>query len=227
MSVNNIISGLTIMVTGNFSPTIIQPNWLIKHKVEKPVENNLIESRFLTQNISDFSISGLHYMINLESLVIRTEIEPLIGVVDRLEKISKLLVHTPTTAINMIRYDHLRVKDNIHRTEIFNKLAPIQLGKNIGNGVNESKTESKTNLQTLTFREDFQNDGVSLTRFVTVEPSLNKAIYNDGIYIGVQFLFNKIEGELSFCDSVLLVKNEFDTRIAEAENIFSTIKEIE
>ena len=226
MSVNHVISGLSILVTGSFTPSIIQPNWLIKNKIENSADDNLIDKRYLTLNISEFSISGINYRISLENLIIETEIEPLRQVFDRLEKISKHLIHTPITVINMIRYDHLRVSDEVHRTKIFRKLAPIQLGGTYGKGLNENQAESKVNLHTLTFKEDFLKDGISLTKLVTIEPSLNKAIYNDGIYIGVQFLYNKLEGEFSFYDYVQLVKNEFENRDTEAKNIFSAIEEL-
>ena len=226
MSINHVISGLSIIVTGSFSPAIIQPDWLIKNKIEDPVEDDLIDTRYLTQGISEFSISGINYQTSLETLKIETEIQPFNRVIDKLAKVAKLLVHTPTKSINLIRFDHIRVRDKVHRTEIFRKFAPIQLGGDFGKGEDENHTESSVNLHTMTFSEDLQKDSISLTRFVSIEPSLNKAISNDGIYIGVQLLYDQLAAESNFCENVQIVKDEFETRVAEAKSIISTIQEL-
>ena len=190
MSVYHVISGLSMIVVGSFSPTIIRPDWLMKNKIEEPVDESLIDTRLLVPTISDFSISGFNYTTSLENLKLETEVEPLNSVVDRLEKISKLLVYTPITGINLCRYEHLRVENKIHRTNIFRKLAPIQLGENNVKGYNNSQVEPDIDLHSLTLRKDFEKNDVKLTRLVTVEPSLSKPISNDGIYIGVQFMYN-------------------------------------
>ena len=227
MTINRVVSGALVMVTGNFNPAIVQPDWLISNNVESTVPKNLIDNRRLAQNLSDFGISGVNYMTNFESLTIGTEIPPLIGLVDRLENIAKLLTHTPTTAINLTRYEHLRAKDGNHRTEIFKKLAPTRLWKNFGNEQEEPDSKLKIGLQTLTFKEDYEKDNYLLSKYVTIEPSLNQAITNDGIYIGVQFLYNLQETKFCFGDFVHIVRNEFDNRVSEAENIFTTIQEME
>ena len=126
------ISACSIVLAGQFNPSIFHPSWLhskgIEYKDPSP-DDDLLSHR----DVSTFTIDTRSYIIRTDRFQLETRSLPWITILDITAKIfGEYLTHTPITAVGINRTVHFKLPTMCSRIKLGRQLAPLEPWGNFG-----------------------------------------------------------------------------------------------
>ncbi|MEO5376772.1 MAG: hypothetical protein H7832_03155 [Magnetococcus sp. DMHC-6] len=123
------IEGVSIVIIGDFNPTIIQPLWLANQGLisQEAASPNIAKIGLIHRDITDFSIDWLRLNIERNKFVATTEEESNYDSLrDLVKGIFQILRHTPVKQIGFNRFFHYKMPSE----ETFNRYGDCLAPKN-------------------------------------------------------------------------------------------------
>lgn len=216
------ISGVSIVILGNFNPAIFQPAWLVRSGIEQDLDDDLIKIELIHKEVAQFAIDKTAYIIDSERFQISTTSAPWIQIADKVSVLfGETLPHSPVRAFGL-NYDiHFKVSSTEKRTSIGRTLAPIAPWGAFGRSMEGKTPETVGGLLSQTMRSIELSESYSINKNVKIEPS---AKINDstGIYMQANFHYQANQ-DITAPDLVGAIQDVFQNRVNEAEEIFDTV----
>ncbi|SHE36079.1 hypothetical protein SAMN05444339_101151 [Loktanella atrilutea] len=223
MQIEPEISGVSIVLIGNFNPAIFHPSWLMANGIEPEVDTDRIDLEVCHKDVSRFSIDGTHYFVDQDRFQIQTSSAPWVQILDKTTNLFRgLLPHTPLKAVGLNRDAHFVLPSFEARMKLGRKIAPIEPWGKFGGEMEKDEPELAGGMLSLTMRSTEAADDYSLNKNLKIEPSFQVKGSN-GVYIQANFHFTPKDADATSIDLVGLLQGEFQDRINEAEEIFATL----
>ena len=167
------MEGMSLVLRGNFNPSIFQPAWLAKHGLVREEEATHAEIQIITPEVTMFKIAkDLSILVQQNQFQIDT-LAPEAGLPlrDLALGIFRILEHTPISAMGLNRHMHFKMQSEGDWNTVGHMLAPKQLWSGLLQqpGTRSVVVEEK--------RSDSEGKLV-----VTVQPSEK---VSPGVYVGV------------------------------------------
>lgn len=179
------ISGVSIVLLGDFNPAIFTPAWFALHGLlPKSVAENA-DLGVAHPQLLEFSAEWLDLSVGIDRFSIDTARNPYERIRDLTVHVFKeCLPHTPLKAIGINRYIHFCVETEVDRDQIGRILAPVEPWGDIGKKLNlDGRQGGMLSLTMAQFRPEGRPSGGQIR--VTVEPSARITNRQIGIYVGV------------------------------------------
>jgi len=216
------LSAYSIVLLGNFNPTIFTPSWFEKYDLlteEEAANADLTVvhpeiSRFVAAGLTiqvetnRFSASGTASAIQLKDFVLKT--------------FRDYLNHTPIRSLGINREVHYKLPSAEARMKLGRALAPLDPWGEWGKEIDESK-DSGGGLISLTMHLAKEPDTVKGHTRVTIQPSA-QIPRNAGVFFQVNDHSEVIEDNINTTETVLDVLDQsFETSIAHSEWIIDQV----
>ena len=118
------ISGVNVVLIGDFNPAIFTPAWFALHSLLPKGTADNAELQVAHQQVTKFSTDWLHLQVGLERFLVETSQAPYIRLRDLVVRVFKdHLYHTPLKAFGINRNVHFRVGSLAERDRIGRTLA--------------------------------------------------------------------------------------------------------
>lgn len=218
------ISGVSVVLLGDFNPAIFTPAWFALHGLLPEDVAESADLQVAHQQVTEFAADWLHLQVAVDRFSIETLQAPHIRLLDLVVRIFKEhLHHTPLRAFGINRQVHFRVKSSAERDRIGRTLAPVEpwgtWGRNLGldgeyNGM-RSLTMSRVN-------PEGRPTGGQIN--VTVEPSNQIRNRRIGVYVRVNDHYAGDNAELETAERLMqLFESSFDTSLERSNGIIDHI----
>ena len=181
------LEGMSLVLLGNFNPSIFQPAWLARHGLvrEEEAEHAVIE--IIRPEVSIFSIADLKLLVQQDRFQIDTSApEAASPLRDLALGTFRILEHTPISAMGFNRQMHFKMPSEKTWHTVGHRLAPKELWEGL---VEEPGTRSVV--------MQAKRSGSPATLHVKVEPSSR---VRPGVYIGTNESFD--EDGATFIDTL-------------------------
>ncbi len=218
------ISGVSVVMSGNFNPVIFTPAWFALHELLPKQTADNAELTIIHPDLSIFSTEWLGLQITKERFEARTQSAPYVRLRNLLVRVFKEhLNHTPLTAVGINRDVHFRVKNQKERDKIGPQLAPLDVW---GKWKNELELDNENGgMASLTMVQKCPSDrpaGGAVN--VTIEPSMRISDVQSGIYVRVNDHYaigsNDIEGRRQLMG---VLEERFEKSIQRSDEIINHI----
>lgn len=164
----------SIVLVGNFNPTIFQPAWFAAEGLIRKQEAEEANLTIGHPDVMIFSLDWLRIEVTRGRFIVATAMEPYDEIIrDLVLGTFKLLSHTPIRMMGINRQMHFEMSSEEQWHAVGHKLAP----KEIWDGILE-----KPGTRSLTMEESQRSDGLYGYIRVTVEPSTK---IHPGIFIKI------------------------------------------
>ena len=121
------ISGVSVILIGDFNPAIFTPAWFALHSLLPKGTADNAELQVAHQQVTEFSTDWLYLQVRLERFLVETSQAPYIRLRDLVVRVFKdHLYHTPLKAFGINRNVHFRVGSLAERDRIGRTLAPVE-----------------------------------------------------------------------------------------------------
>lgn len=121
------ISGVAVVLLGDFNPAIFTPAWFALHKLLPPAAAETAELQVAHRQATVFSTDWLHLHVTTERFMVDTGQAPHVRVRDLVVRVFREhLHHTPVKAMGINRNVHFRVASLAGRDRIGRALAPAE-----------------------------------------------------------------------------------------------------
>ena len=222
------ISGVSVVLLGNFNPVIFTPAWFALHGLLPKHAADNAELQVVHPGLTVFSTEWLHLQIKTDRFEANTQRDPHIRVRDLLVRVFKEhLHHTPLKAFGINRDVHFRVASQAERDRIGRLLAPVEpwgrwkdeLGLDSDHGGMISLTMAQV-------RPAGRPAGGQVN--VTVEPSNRIADGRSGIYVRINDHYaigsEDIEGRVQLMG---FLEDGFESSIQRSNDIIDHVMSLE
>lgn len=128
MAVNNLIEikNLSIVLVGNFNPSIVQPHWLANKGLIREEEANEAKIDLIHNEYACFNLGWAKLEVWLDKFAVSTTQEPYFEIIrDLCVGIFATLKETPVTAVGINTTSHLRTLTKKQYSEFGDKLVPL------------------------------------------------------------------------------------------------------
>ena len=185
MRIDPEISGVGVVLLGNFNPAIFTPAWFVLHELLPAHTAENAELKVAHPELTVFSTEWLDLKITTDRFEAGTRRDPFVRLRDLLVRVFReYLYHTPLKAFGINRDVHFRVGNQVERDRIGRLLAPVEpwgpWKDQLGLG---SEYGGMTSLTMAHTRPDGRSPGGQVA--VTVEPSVRIGDGRSGIYVRV------------------------------------------
>ncbi len=121
------ISGVRVVLAGQFNPAIFTPAWFAMHAIlPRSVEANA-KLQIAHPQVTIFSTDWLHLEVTTDHFQVETRQAPYIRLRDLVMRVFKEhLHHTPVNAFGINRDVHFQVSSGVARDRIGRTLAPVE-----------------------------------------------------------------------------------------------------
>ena len=127
MRINPEITGVDVVVLGDFNPTIFSPRWLSSHGFIRDSVADGAQVQVIHQEITDFTADWLHLQAMRDRFTLKTSQAPFVRLRDLVLRVfSEYLPHTPLRAFGINFSVHFLVDSRASRDRIGNLLAPLE-----------------------------------------------------------------------------------------------------
>lgn len=218
------ISGVNVVLLGDFNPAIFTPAWFALHGLLPEGVADSAELHVAHQQVTEFVADWLRLQVAVESFFVETLQAPHIRLRDLVVRIFKEhLYHTPIRAFGINRNIHFRVQDLAERDRIGRTLAPVEpwgtWGQNLGL---DGKQGGMTSLTMTQVNPEGRPNGGQIN--VTVEPSHRIGEGRTGVYVRVNDHYATDHANLGTAERLLdLFENSFDTSLERSNGIIDHI----
>ena len=218
------ISGVNIVLLGDFNPAIFTPAWFALHGLLPEHVADSADLGISHQQATEFVADWLRLQVTAERFSVETLQAPHIRLRDLVARIFKeYLHHTPLSAFGINRSVHFRVQNLSERDRIGRVLAPVEpwgawrqaLGLDGREGGMTSLTMTRVN-------PEGRPNGGQIN--VTVEPSRRIGEGRTGIYVGVNDHYAIDNAELGTAERLIeLFEANFHTSLERSNDIIDHI----
>ena len=163
--------GVSIVLVGNFNPSIFTPAWFGLNNLLSASQVSSADLKLAHRDFTEFSLDWLHVTVTMERFTAETTQAPYIRVHDLVFRtFNELLNHTPLRALGINQIIHFPVKGKNELDRIGRKLAPLEPWGTWGgklNTVEEFGGLSSLTMSQMALKERPVDDQLN----VKVEPS--------------------------------------------------------
>lgn len=185
MKIEPEISGVHLVVAGDFSPTMFTPAWFELHNLLPKGTADRAELQMAAPDFLIFSLDWLEFRAMQDRLMFHTTHEPYIRICDLVIKLfEEPLSHLPITAIGINRDVHFCVGSPAERFRIGRELAPLKPWGHVGEKLHLGcKNDNMPSLSIVGGCDDERPSEDK--RVITVQSSARTANKKTGIYVGI------------------------------------------
>lgn len=210
------LQGHSIVLVGNFTPTILQPAWFAAEELIRKQEAE--EASFVIghPDLLIFTLEWLRIEVTRERFIAETTMEPYDEVLrDLVLGTFRLLSHTPIRLMGINRQMHFRMHSEEEWHQAGHKLAP----KDIWDKILQS-----ADTRSITIEESQRRDGLIGYIRVTVEPSVK---ITPGIFIRVNdhFEVNDPQSTLGNNEIMNILESRWSESYKRSEEIMYSLLE--
>ena len=218
------ISGVNVVLRGDFNPAIFTPAWFALHNL---LPESVADSAVLQvahQQVTAFDADWLHFQVTVDQFTVDTSQAPYVRVRDLVIRVFKEhLFHTPLRAFGINRNVHFRVKSFAERARIGRTLAPVEpwgkLGQNLGLS---GENGGMTSLTMSQVAPHGRPTGGQIN--ITVEPSHRIGKGRTGVYVRVNDHYAIDNAELETAERLMeLFEINFDPSLERSNGIIDHI----
>jgi len=217
--------GASLVMLGNFNPTIFTPAWFALNGILTARQAEAAEVEIVHSQVSSFRVDWLMVRVEQGRFWAETNEAPYIRISDfACRTFGEFLPHTPVSRLGINRMVHFNVGSIATRHRIGRKLAPPQAWGKWGNVLIDGPPEKQGGLVSLSMQKDLPDDRPAGYIQVTVQPSI-KIAGSAGIYMLVNDDYqlrdpDKVVG----CGEILRILTEcFESSIQRSEAIIDGI----
>ena len=179
------ISGVSVVLLGDFNPAIFTPAWFVLHGLLPEDVAESAELRVAHRQVTEFVAEWLRIQVTSERFFAETLQAPHVRLCDLVARIFKeYLHHTPIRAFGINHAVHFRVKSFAERDRIGRTLAPVKpwgaWGQNLGL---DGESGGMMSLTMSQIEPDGRPKGGQIN--VTVEPSVRVGKGRTGVNVRV------------------------------------------
>ena len=218
------ISGVDIVLVGNFNPAIFTPAWFALHELLPRRVAEGAELEVAHRELTVFKIEWCQLHVTLERFQLQTTSAPYIRLCDlALRVFREHLHHTPIRALGINRSVHFRVGDLGERDRIGRRLAPVkpwgQWCETLGLGEEQG---GMTSLKMSALNREATPLGGEVN--VTVEPSKRIDDIRVGVYVGVNDHYSMEPAGAETNEALLaLLERNFEASLEQSEGIIDQV----
>ena len=220
------ITGASLVLLGDFNPSILVPAWFGWHGLLSPNVVDNAELILATPEITEFNADWLNLQVLRDRLLLRTFQSPFVRLRDLAVRVFReQLPHTRLSAMGINREVHFPVKSYSERDQIGRRLAPIEPWGEWSQKLELAKEYGGMASITMTQRNpEGRPPGGQIN--VTVEPSaLIRQDLGTGVYVHVNdhYTVEDPQSQSATGEIVSLLEAGFDKSIERAEGIIDHI----
>lgn len=218
------ISGVSVVLLGDFNPAIFTPAWFALHGLLPEDVADNADLRIAHQQVTEFAADWLILQVAVDRFSIETLQAPHIRLRDLVVRIFKEhLHHTPLRAFGINRQVHFRVKSSAERNRIGRTLAPVEpwgaWRQDLGL---DDEYSGMTSLTMSQVNPEGRPTGGQIN--VTVEPSNQISNRRIGVYVRVNDHYAGDNAELETAERLMqLFESSFDTSLERSNGIIDHI----
>lgn len=218
------ISGVGIVVLGDFSPAIFTPAWFALHDLlPKNVADNA-DLKVAHKQVTAFDADWLRLQVTVDSFSADTSQAPWVRVRDLAVRVFKeYLIHTPLRAFGINHDVHFRLGSAEERDRVGRKLAPTAPWGACGRDLRlDGEYGGMTSLTMSQLRLDGRAAGGQIN--VTVEPSKRISDERLGVYVRVNDHYAIDAGASETAERLIsLLEENFDGALKRSEEIIDQV----
>ena len=213
------ISGLAVVLLGDFNPAIFTPAWFTLHGL-LPRAADSADLKVAHRQVAEFSIDWLRLQVTSDRFAANTEQAPHVRVKDLVMRVFKEhLSHTPLRAMGINRSVDFRVGGLAERDRIGRTLAPVEpWGRWAAELGVDGEQGGMTSLTMCQVSPTGRPRGGSVN--VKVEPSRRIGQGRSGIFVEVNDHYVADSGDTGGSSQLMeFLDRQFDTSIRRADEI--------
>lgn len=218
------ISGVNVVLLGDFNPAIFTPAWFALHNLLPEGVADSAELQVAHQQVTEFAADWLRLQVTTESFVVQTSQAPYVRLCDLVVRTFKeYLHHTPVGAFGINRQVHFQVKSSAERDRIGRKLAPVEpwgaWRQDLGL---DDEYSGMTSLTMSQVNPGGRPTGGQIN--VTVEPSYRLGNERLGVYVRVNDHYAGDNAELGTAEHLMeLLASNFDASLKRSNGIIDHV----
>ena len=228
MRINPEITGASLVLLGNFNPSIFTPAWFGWHGLIPEKTVDVAELQIAQPQITAFRADWLELNILPNRFSISTSQQPFVRLLDLVVRVFReKLPHTPLHSIGINRQVHFLVNSFDERDRIGRRLAPVEPWGEWGKALQpDGNHGGMTSLTMTQVNIEGRPSGGQIN--VTVQPSTRVGKNTSGIYVEVNdhFAIADRDSKSATSDVVDMLEEEFENSILRAEQIIDTLMEL-
>lgn len=218
------ISGVNVVLLGDFNPAIFTPAWFALHGLLPEGVAESAELQVAHQQVTEFAADWLVLQVAVDRFSIETLQAPHIRLRDLVVRIFREhLYHTPLRAFGINRQVHFQVKSSAERDRIGRTIAPVEpwgaWGQNLG------LDSEYGGMRSLTMSQGVPEGRLTGSQInVTVEPSNRIGKRRTGVYVGINDHYAIDDANLGTAKRLMeLFETSFDTSLKRSNEIIDHI----
>ena len=218
------ISGVGIVLAGNFNPAIFTPAWFALHGLLPKGAAESAQLEVAYAEATNFTADWLHLSVTSERFSVETVQSPDIRLRDLvLRTFQERLHHTPLQAFGINRNVHFLVRTRAERDLIGRTLAPIEPWGAWAKSLDTD--DSKGGMTSLTMSQiDPEGRPLGGRINVKVEPSLRVGEGQTGVYVNVNDHYQGNTDPNATTDTLIpLLDGNYETSIRRSDTIIDHI----
>lgn len=218
-------AGVSVVLLGNFNPSIFTPAWFGWHGLISERMVDTADTKIVNPQISEFNVDWLNMQVFTERFQISTTLAPYVRVQDLAVRIFREhLPHTPLKTMGINREVHFLVESVEDRDRLGRLLAPTEPWGDWGKKLEPDGSHG--GVASITMRQ-VNPEGRPLGGQinVTVEPSTQIGQGRLGVYIRVNdhYTIENVENQMGTSKIVELLEENFDKSLRLADQIIDHI----
>jgi len=209
------IRALTVVLLGDFNPTIFQPSWFAAEGLLTEEEAKIATINVVHPDVTSFELPWVRFTIERERFMAASLAQPYF---ERLAgsvcAAFDLLRHTPIHMFGINNEAHFRAVSIEKWHALGHKLAPKEFWQTYFDA---------PGMQNLTIRQIPRPDGLNGHVQITVEPSER---IKPGVYIGVNDQFQEVDGKaMGARRAIELLREKWSATSDFSEKVFQDISQ--
>ncbi len=218
------ISGVTVVLLGDFNPAIFTPAWFALHGLlpESVVED--ADLQIAHPHVTQFAADWLRLHVTAARFLVETLQSPHVRLRDLVARTFKeYLHHTPVRAFGINRDVHFRVKSFAERDRIGRILAPVKPWGTWGHALGlDGENNGMRSLTMSQMDPGGRPSGGKIN--ITIQPSNKIDKARPGVYVGVNDHYAIEDSELETAKHLMdLFDGNFETSLQRSDGIIDHI----
>jgi hypothetical protein len=225
MRIESELSQVSLVLVGNFNPTIFQPTWLVRHQLISGGAADAADITVIHPDITAFAIENLFTLqVERERFSVVRMVAPYMPICDLVSRIfGDLLFHTPISKLGINFLTHFDAGSRSIRDKIGELLAPREPWGEWGKLVSSGEGAKQGGLQSLTMIQRNVSDRPAGWVSAKVEPSVRITGGQTGIYMEVNDHYELLEPAQDARAIVSILQEKFDSSVRNSASIVDQI----
>ena len=220
------IAGVSLVMLGNFNPSIFAPAWFGRHRLlsDRMVDN--ANTEIVHPQIAKFNADWLNAQVVPERFQIQTTNAPYyVCLLDLAIRIFReFLPHTPLKSMGINREVHFSVRSFKERDRLGRRLAPVEPWGDWGKKLElDGEHGGMTSLTMTQVNPEGRPPGGQIN--VKVEPSTRIGQGRRGVYVQVNdhYAIEESSSQMASNEIVTLLEKKFDESLRRADEIIDHV----